>query len=167
MLVKILVAMTMLLGLNSYPLANDCDSTGKVYDLCIDQEVVYETAVNQALKENKIIIVSFGAEWCGWCHKLDNVFKAIQVTGEFDSHLNFIKIGTDAQSGKTVLDYLVEQSGQDVETSYVPMTAVVYPKDNAVAFISTGAFIGKDKTLDELAAMSKINLKKIIDFFKK
>ncbi len=28
-----------------------------------------------AKKENKRILVQFGANWCGWCHRLHDLFK--------------------------------------------------------------------------------------------
>jgi len=43
----------------------------KLYDECSDQLAVFETARKRAAAENKILLVSYGAEWCIWCHVFD------------------------------------------------------------------------------------------------
>lgn len=40
----------------------------KVYDECSDQWLVFEAAAKRAATENKVLLVSYGAEWCIWCH---------------------------------------------------------------------------------------------------
>jgi len=32
-------------------------------------------AVAQAKKQNKRVLLDVGGEWCGWCHKLDKMFR--------------------------------------------------------------------------------------------
>ena len=39
-----------------------------LYDECSDQLLLFETARRRAAAENKALLVSFGAEWCIWCH---------------------------------------------------------------------------------------------------
>ena len=51
----------------------------KLYDECGDQIALFEAARKRAAEENRILLVSYGAEWCIWCH----VFKAY-VRGEKD-----------------------------------------------------------------------------------
>ena len=43
----------------------------KLYDECTDQLAVFETARMRAAAENKVLLVSYGAEWCIWCHVFD------------------------------------------------------------------------------------------------
>jgi hypothetical protein len=40
----------------------------KLYDECSDQWRLFEGAAKRAATENKILLVSYGAEWCIWCH---------------------------------------------------------------------------------------------------
>ena len=40
----------------------------KLYDECSDQSLIFEAAKQLAAAENKILLVSYGAEWCIWCH---------------------------------------------------------------------------------------------------
>ena len=40
----------------------------KLYDECSDQLSLFETATTRAAAEGKVPLVSYGAEWCIWCH---------------------------------------------------------------------------------------------------
>jgi thioredoxin-related protein len=49
---------------------------GKIlYDTKADGKEQIRAALAQAEKENKNVILKFGANWCGWCHKLSDLFK--------------------------------------------------------------------------------------------
>lgn len=44
----------------------------KIFDECSDQVKLFRVALVRARKSNKTVLVSYGAEWCIWCH----VFEA-------------------------------------------------------------------------------------------
>src|SRR4051794_36477725 len=46
-----------------------------IYDEHADGAKQIGDAVGQAKKENKRVLVQFGANWCGWCHKLHGLFQ--------------------------------------------------------------------------------------------
>lgn len=48
-----------------------------IYDESADGQKQLTTALEQAKKENKVILLQFGANWCGWCHKLFDTDQAI------------------------------------------------------------------------------------------
>jgi hypothetical protein len=59
----------------------DCgNGRAKIYDECGDQRPLFKAAFETATAENKILLVSYGAEWCIWCHVFDRY-----VAGAFDS----------------------------------------------------------------------------------
>lgn len=63
-----------------YPDAPDTscrNGRAKIYDECSDQMVLFKTALSRANSEGKTLLISFGAEWCIWCH----VFEAY-IEGE-------------------------------------------------------------------------------------
>ena len=49
----------------------------KLYDECHEQAPIFDKALRMAKGQGKTLLVSYGAEWCIWCH----VFHAY-VTGE-------------------------------------------------------------------------------------
>lgn len=47
-----------------------------LYDIKADANEQIKTALAKAKKDNKTVLVQFGANWCGWCHKLDKLFAS-------------------------------------------------------------------------------------------
>ena len=45
-----------------------------IYDEAADARASIEAALARAKKENKRVLLVFGANWCGWCRKLAEVF---------------------------------------------------------------------------------------------
>jgi thioredoxin-related protein len=46
-----------------------------IYDKAADAKVQVARAVERAKHDAKRILLMFGGDWCGWCHKLHNLFK--------------------------------------------------------------------------------------------
>src|SRR5688500_7764224 len=47
----------------------------KLYDESADGTKQIVDALVTAKKENKRVLLQFGANWCGWCHKLHHTFE--------------------------------------------------------------------------------------------
>src|SRR5262245_8618262 len=47
-----------------------------IYDESADGAKQIDEALAQARKMNKRVLVQFGANWCGWCHKLHKLFDS-------------------------------------------------------------------------------------------
>lgn len=47
-----------------------------IYDKSADASVQVDQATEVARRENKRILVMFGGDWCGWCHKLHELFAS-------------------------------------------------------------------------------------------
>ena len=43
----------------------------KLYDECSDQRALFARALEDANRQDKVLLVSYGAEWCIWCHVFD------------------------------------------------------------------------------------------------
>jgi thioredoxin-related protein len=46
-----------------------------IYDKTADAKVQVAKAVERAKHDDKRILLMFGGDWCGWCHKLHDLFK--------------------------------------------------------------------------------------------
>ena len=46
-----------------------------IYDKTADTQVQVEKAMERAKHDDKRILVMFGGDWCGWCHKLHELFR--------------------------------------------------------------------------------------------
>ena len=61
--------------------ANCRNGDAELYDECGDQFEILKSATEEAKKTGKVLVVSYGAEWCIWCHVLDAHLKG--QYGEF------------------------------------------------------------------------------------
>jgi thioredoxin-related protein len=47
-----------------------------IYDKAADAKVQVEKAVARAKKDDQRVLLMFGGDWCGWCHKLHGLFAS-------------------------------------------------------------------------------------------
>lgn len=55
----------------------------KLYDESADAKKQIAEALTVAKKENKRVLLQFGANWCGWCHKLHRLFASDARIAEY------------------------------------------------------------------------------------
>lgn len=72
-----LLIFTLLLGPAFALLAADGPAVTRpaLYDASADGQTQIAAALKTARLEHKRVILKFGANWCGWCHKLSGVLK--------------------------------------------------------------------------------------------
>lgn len=73
----------------------------------------YEEAIALSKETNKEVFVYFGAEWCSYCKKMEDVFKDERVSRELDKYI-FVKINLDKNKDlskkhavKGIPDYMI------------------------------------------------------------
>src|SRR5262245_22585941 len=54
----------------------------KIYDESADGSQQVTNALAAARKGNKVVLLQFGANWCGWCHKLHKLFASDKAIRE-------------------------------------------------------------------------------------
>ena len=54
----------------------DPKAKSSIYDVKLDAREQVKTAGTIARRDNQRILVMFGGDWCGWCHKLHALFKS-------------------------------------------------------------------------------------------
>jgi len=104
----------------------------------LDAKQVLSKALSQAGGEGKRVLIRFGAPWCGWCHKLDDVLYQPAVDDAIKTELVSIKIDVDRMT-----------NGKEVQTRYqtsggIPWYAVLDDKGKVLSTsdLSPGKNIG-------------------------
>jgi len=70
-----------LLGVLGLPTAFTADNAVKtarpaIYDESADGAKQVADALAKAEKDNRHVLLMFGANWCGWCHRLHKLFES-------------------------------------------------------------------------------------------
>src|SRR5215471_5707834 len=69
-----------------------------IYDESADSAKQVTEAQARAKKENKNVLLQFGANWCGWCHKLHKLFEAdAEIAGVLKE--SYIVVMVDVNKG--------------------------------------------------------------------
>ena len=55
--------------------ASGAAKRASIYDKAADAKVQVAKAAERAKQSDKRILLMFGGDWCGWCHKLHDLFK--------------------------------------------------------------------------------------------
>ena len=76
--------------------AEGSSSKKVLYDVNADGAKQIEAALAKAQKENKNVILKFGANWCGWCHLLSDLFKSDpEISKVLEDHYVLVLIDVD------------------------------------------------------------------------
>jgi thiol:disulfide interchange protein len=129
-----------------------------VYDEAADAKADVAAAVAKAKKEKKRVLVTLGANWCGWCRALDRTFtKDEKVAAALAK--SFVSVKVDVGRMKKNLD-LAASWGADPKKG-VPLLVVLDGNGKTVTLQDTGSLeAGKghdpEKILAFLAANSGV-----------
>lgn len=77
------------------------EGDARLYDECGSQMALFEEARDAAANANKVVLVSYGAEWCIWCHVFDAHLGG--GTGRFRYPLEGDEVTLVERSGEAVL----------------------------------------------------------------
>jgi thiol-disulfide isomerase/thioredoxin len=69
-----------------------------IYDESADASKEIAVALDAALKEHKLVLLQFGANWCGWCHKLHALFQTNQRIAEKLAN-DYVVVMVDVNNG--------------------------------------------------------------------
>jgi len=129
-------------------------TTPPVYDEDADAKTDVVVAVAKAKKEKKRVLVTLGANWCGWCRALDRTFTQDQKVAAAIAK-SYVPLKVDVGRMNRNLD-LTASWGADVKKG-VPLLVVLDGTGKVVKIQDTGALeAGKghdpEKVLAFLAA---------------
>jgi thioredoxin-related protein len=94
-----------------------------------DAQIVLRDSLAQASSDDKKLFLTFGAPWCGWCHKLETFLARPEISEILDRDFVVLKIDTDRMThGKDVMSkYRPSESGG------IPWYAILDPKGERLA----------------------------------
>jgi thioredoxin-related protein len=68
-----------------------------IYDKTADANVLVAKASERAKRDNTRILLMFGGDWCGWCHKLHDLFNTNREVGRLLSN-EYVLVLVDLES---------------------------------------------------------------------
>lgn len=72
-----------------------------IYDTKADGAAQIADALARAKREHKHVLLQFGANWCGWCHKLHTLFQTDKNIAAFlKSNYVLVLVDVDKVGGK-------------------------------------------------------------------
>lgn len=72
---RIATTVALSLALTSLLTAQDPPKRPQTYDESADANQLFAEACAKAQRDNKRVLLMFGGNWCGWCHKLHDLFE--------------------------------------------------------------------------------------------
>jgi hypothetical protein len=67
-------------------------------------QVLVAAAIHQAKLEHKLVLVKFGASWCGWCHRFDDFLADSGVGRIMSAHFVIVGMTTLEVPAKKALE---------------------------------------------------------------
>jgi thiol:disulfide interchange protein len=110
----------------------------KPYNSEADANADVAAAVAKAKKEKKRVLVTLGANWCGWCRALDGLFtKDATVSAAIAK--SYVPVKVDVGRMTKNLD-LAGTWGADPKKNGIPLLVVLDRDGKAVSVQETGSF---------------------------
>src|SRR6478672_10750693 len=87
-----------------------------IYDRTADGNQQIEEALKKAKAENKNVLLQFGANWCGWCHRLHGLFKDnAEIATILKDNYVVVLIDADQVEGKPHNQDVVQRYGNPTQ----------------------------------------------------
>jgi thiol:disulfide interchange protein len=106
-----------------------------IYDTKADGKEQVAAALKQAQKENKRVLLKFGANWCGWCHLLSRLFHDDPEIAKMLKD-NYVLVLIDVDKGHN--EDVVKQYGNPTQHG-LPVLVVLDKEGKQLTTQDTGA----------------------------
>jgi len=110
-----------------------------IYDKQADGEKQIAAALAEAKRDHKRVLLQFGANWCGWCHKLNGLFKSNKdIANTLLYEYTVVHIDVDKVDGKQHNAKVVEKYGNPVRHG-LPVLVVLDEDGKQIVTQETGS----------------------------
>lgn len=108
-----------------------------VYDVDADAKAQIERALEQAKLKRTRVLIQWGANWCGWCIKLDGTMKsAPELAAELRNEFEYVKINV----GRFDINMdLAAKYGADLKGNGIPYLTVLSADGETLSNTETGS----------------------------
>jgi thioredoxin-related protein len=97
-------------------------SRPSIYDVKADADEQIKVATARARRDSKRVLVMFGGDWCGWCHKLHELFASDPAIRSVLAD-EYVVVMVDTQAPKA--EALLARCKGDLESVGFPFLAVL------------------------------------------
>jgi thioredoxin-related protein len=123
-----------------------------------DAKAVLGDALNRASSEDKKVFLSFGAPWCGWCHRLENFLARPEIAAIIERDFVVTKIDVDRMTGGK--DVMAKYRSEESRSGGIPWFVILDARGEKLATSDAldGAIknIGYPATAKEIDAFMQI-----------
>jgi len=133
-----------------------------IYDEKADGQQQVAAALAKAKKENRRVLIQWGANWCSWCHLLHDCFTQhpeVKKKLAYEYDLVLLDIGRHDKHTDLAAKY-----GADLKKNGVPFLTVLDADGNVLANQETGSL---EVVPSEAAPTPAHDPKKVLDFLTK
>lgn len=103
-----IVLLTVILAAAGAPLLSQ-EKKPEIYNPGLDVKAALAKALEQAIKENKHVVLFFGANWCPWCHRLHGVMNSdVEIKKFLNDHYLVIMVDIGEKKGESLNGDLVD-----------------------------------------------------------
>ena len=123
------------------PSASEPKAKPKVYDESADGKKQIEAALAKAKKNNRRVLVQWGANWCGWCVKMHGLFKADREIAKellYEYDVVYIDVGRFDKHMDLATAY-----GADLKANGLPFLTILDADGKPLANQETGSLVKK------------------------
>jgi len=97
-----------------------------IFDRHVKGEVLIDQAIARAQKENKRIVLIFGANWCPWCRRLHRAFtEAPAVLAQLRDDFVLVHIDANTRNDRKRNAAVQERYGNPIQKHGLPVLVVL------------------------------------------
>jgi thioredoxin-related protein len=133
--------------------------TGDVYNEHADGKQSIDAAIAAAKKQDKYVLITWGANWCGWCQRLDEIVRTDPTVAQLLRD-HYVPVKIDIGHRDKHME-LARKYGADLNNLGIPHSTVLDGNGKVVAQIRAQEFGDPDDDVsDYVPAMVARQLEK-------